>query len=92
MKDLSSEMVKKKQWCPARETTAGERSYVTGLWRSRQPFAGLGPGICCVFQDKLGVMGGDSVFSAEAVQVFRMIGVGRLWGERSLKFHLLSSN
>lgn len=43
---------------------------------------GRGGGICCVFQDKLGVRRDGSVFSAEAVKVFRMISVGRLWGKR----------
>lgn len=43
--------------------------------------AGPAPGVCGVFPDELGVRGGDSVFSAEAVEVFRMLRVGRLWGK-----------
>lgn len=74
-----------------RDHSRGEK-FVTGLWKSRESLAGLGLGICCVFQGKLGVKRGDSVFSAEAVKVFSMISVGRLWGKRSLKFHLRSSN
>lgn len=43
--------------------------------------AGPAPGVCGVFPDELVVRGGDSVFSAEVVEVFRMLRVGRLWGK-----------